>query len=80
MPRPLVLGLSGPELGDRERRFFAEADPFGFILFQRNCREPGQVARLVGELRSAVGREDAPVLIDQEGGRVARLKPPHWRH
>lgn len=79
MPRPLVLGLAGPELSDHERRFFTEADPFGFILFQRNCREPEQVARLVREMRASVGREDAPVLIDQEGGRVARLKPPQWR-
>jgi len=79
VPRPLVLGLAGVAPNPDERRFFAEADPFGFILFQRNCREPVQVAELVRELRASVGRDDAPVLIDQEGGRVARLKPPHWR-
>jgi beta-N-acetylhexosaminidase len=61
-----------------ERVFFRDADPLGFILFQRNCVEPGQVHSLVGTLRETVGRSDAPVLIDQEGGRVARLKPPHW--
>lgn len=62
-----------------ERRFFAAADPLGFILFQRNCLEPEQVRRLVRNLRACVGRAAAPVLIDQEGGRVLRLKPPHWR-
>src|SRR5690606_26010370 len=50
----------------------------GFILFRRNCETPDQVRRLVDSLRSAVGRDDAPVLIDQEGGRVQRLRPPHW--
>jgi beta-N-acetylhexosaminidase len=64
-------------LTDAERRFFAEADPYGFILFKRNVADPAQVRALVTELRSAVGR-DAPILIDQEGGRVARLGPPHW--
>jgi len=61
-----------------ERDFFRDADPLGFILFQRNCDHPDQLRRLVAALRDAVGRADAPVLIDQEGGRVARLKPPHW--
>lgn len=60
-----------------ERAFFREADPFGFILFRRNVETPEQVRALVAELRACVGR-DAPVLIDQEGGRVARLRPPHW--
>jgi beta-N-acetylhexosaminidase len=78
-PRAVIFGCAGSELTDRERRFFAEADPLGFILFQRNCVEPAQLRRLVAELRSSVGRADAPVLIDQEGGRVLRLKPPHWR-
>jgi beta-N-acetylhexosaminidase len=62
-----------------ERRFFAEQDPLGFILFARNCETPEQVRALVDQLRDAVGRGDAPVLIDQEGGRVQRLKPPTWR-
>jgi beta-N-acetylhexosaminidase len=78
-PRAVIFGCAGPELSDRERRFFAKADPLGFILFQRNCTDPAQVRRLVGELRESIGRADAPVLIDQEGGRVLRLKPPHWR-
>lgn len=62
-----------------EHDLFRASDPLGFILFQRNCREPGEIRQLVADLRASVGRADAPVLIDQEGGRVARLKPPHWR-
>lgn len=64
---------------DEERRVFADGDPLGFILFARNIRDPHQVADLVVALRSSVGRPDAPILIDQEGGRVQRLRPPHWR-
>lgn len=79
-PRAAILGVEGPRLGDAERRFFAEADPLGFILFKRNCENPAQLRELVGDLRASVGRGDCPVLIDQEGGRVARLGPPHWRH
>ncbi len=75
----VIFGLSGTTLGAEERGFFRDADPAGFILFARNCEDPAQVARLVAALRDSVGRADAPVLIDQEGGRVARLKPPHWR-
>lgn len=78
-PRAAIFGCSGPRLSGAERRFFSGADPLGFILFQRNCVDPGQVRELVRELRAAVGRAGAPVLIDQEGGRVQRLKPPHWR-
>ena len=78
-PAPVIYGCAGPELGADERDFFATADPLGFILFARNCREPTQVRRLVDALRASVGRADAPILIDQEGGRVARLGPPHWR-
>ena len=66
-------------LSDAERRFFADADPLGFILFARNCEAPGQLRALVGSLRESIGRADAPLLIDQEGGRVAYLRPPHWR-
>ncbi len=77
MPGATILGLAGPHLGDAERGFFRDADPWGFILFARNVRDPDQLRRLTGALRDAVGR-DAPVLIDQEGGRVARLRPPHW--
>jgi len=75
----VIFGLSGPSLGDEERRFFAECDPLGFILFARNCEEPDQVSALVDDLRETLGRDSAPILIDQEGGRVARLGPPHWR-
>ena len=62
----------------RERDFFRDCAPWGFILFARNVEAPDQVRALCADLRDAVGRE-APILIDQEGGRVARLKPPHWR-
>jgi len=79
VPRALILGVAGKTPGDDERRFFRDADPLGFILFARNVETPAQVAALVAELRAIVGRADAPVLIDQEGGRVARLVPPHWR-
>ncbi len=78
-PRPVIFGLAGLHPSDEESRFFREADPVGFILFARNCREPEQVRDLVQALRAIVGRDDAPVLIDQEGGRVQRLRPPHWR-
>ncbi|NDG04810.1 MAG: beta-N-acetylhexosaminidase [Alphaproteobacteria bacterium] len=66
------------QLTPEERDCFAAVQPFGFILFQRNCQSPEQVKRLTTELRTCIGRTDAPILIDQEGGRVARLKPPHW--
>ncbi|MGQ9371813.1 beta-N-acetylhexosaminidase [Azospirillum sp. A39] len=77
-PRAIVLGCAGPALDREERAFLRDADPFGFILFRRNCETPDQVRALVADLREAAGRPDAPVLIDQEGGRVARLRPPHW--
>lgn len=78
-PRAAIFGCAGAALAPEERAFFASVDPLGFILFQRNCIDPAQLRRLVAELRASVGRPDAPVLIDQEGGRVARLRPPHWR-
>ena len=77
-PRAIIFGCAGTTLSVEERRFFADTDPYGFILFKRNVVDPGQVAALVEELRASVDRSDAPVLIDQEGGRVARLNPPHW--
>ena len=79
MPKSAILGCAGPQLSRAERRFFAEQDPLGFILFARNCETPEQVRALVDQLRDAVGRAEAPILIDQEGGRVQRLKPPTWR-
>ncbi len=79
MARAAIFGCSGTKLTDWEAGFFAESDPLGFILFARNCEQPDQVRALVAALRGSVGRADAPVLIDQEGGRVCRLKPPAWR-
>ncbi len=79
MPRAAVFGCAGERLSPEEREFFARTAPLGFILFARNCRSRQQVRRLVEDLRAAVDRADAPVLIDQEGGRVARLRPPEWR-
>ncbi len=78
-PRAVIFGLSGLEMTPAERRLFATADPLGFILFARNCESPEQVRALVRDLRAVVERADAPVLIDQEGGRVQRLRSPHWR-
>lgn len=66
-------------LAAEEAELFARWNPLGFILFARNVADPVQLAALVRDLRRAVGREDAPVLVDQEGGRVQRLRPPHWR-
>jgi beta-N-acetylhexosaminidase len=77
-PHAAIFGCLGATLSAAERAFFAEADPWGFILFARNIENPEQVRRLTATLRDAVGR-DAPILIDQEGGRVSRLRPPTWR-
>ena len=74
---PLIFGCQGPSLSAAERRFFAKVQPFGFILFSRNLETPKQIQHLCTELRTAVGWH-APVLIDQEGGRVSRLGAPHW--
>ncbi|MEM1161421.1 MAG: beta-N-acetylhexosaminidase [Pseudomonadota bacterium] len=74
----LILAPEGLVLGDREAAFFREADPWAFILFARNFDSPEQARRLTSKLRDTVGR-DAPVLVDQEGGRVQRMGPPHWR-
>jgi beta-N-acetylhexosaminidase len=76
--RACILGCASTKLGREEVAFFRDVKPWGFILFARNVEDPDQVRRLVDELRETVGRADAPVLIDQEGGRVQRLKPPHW--
>ena len=73
---PAIFGLSGPHLTADERAFFREADPAGYILFGRNCVDPEQLRALTDELRSIHGRERLLVSIDQEGGRVARLRPP----
>jgi len=76
--KPIILGCSGSCLSHEEAAFFAQVNPFGFILFQRNCEDPAQLKDLTASLRAAIGREEAPIFIDQEGGRVARLKPPYW--
>jgi beta-N-acetylhexosaminidase len=76
--RAFITGVSGTELGVAERAFIADAHPWGFILFKRNVDTPQQVASLVEQLRDAAGEPNAPILIDQEGGRVQRLGPPHW--
>jgi len=74
-----IYGCSGTILSAAEKDFFRQTAPWGFILFARNISDPAQVTSLVEELRATVGDAQAPVLIDQEGGRVARLRPPTWR-
>jgi beta-N-acetylhexosaminidase len=76
--RAFITGVSGTELGAEEREFVRATRPWGFILFKRNIATPPQVTQLVRELREAIEAPDAPILIDQEGGRVQRLGPPHW--
>jgi len=76
--RGFITGVSGLELSATEREFIRAMRPWGFILFKRNIETADQVTHLVASFREAVARPDAPVLIDQEGGRVARLGPPHW--
>lgn len=77
--RAVIFGCDGHELNAEEAQFFREAKPWGFILFKRNCGSPDQVRKLTRALRDCVGRKDAPILIDQEGGRVQRLRGEHWR-
>lgn len=74
----VIFGCEGPVLSPEEAAFFASVRPFGFILFARNIVDLKQLQKLTLDLRSCVGYE-APILIDQEGGRVARMRPPHWR-
>ncbi len=76
--KPVIFGLSGAALTADERRFFREAAPAGFILFKRNVEARDQLYALTNELRGLCGRADVPILIDQEGGRVARMGPPEW--
>ncbi len=75
---PAIFGIAGTELSADERAFFKEADPAGYILFARNCDNPDQLRGLTDDLRSIHGREKTFISIDQEGGRVQRMKPPHW--
>lgn len=73
-----IYGIEGTELTADDRAFFRDADPAGFILFKRNCESRDQLIRLTGSLREVSGRPEVPILIDQEGGRVARMRPPEW--
>jgi len=75
---PAIFGISGASLTAQERDFFREADPAGYILFGRNCENPDQLRALTDALREIHGRDRLFICIDQEGGRVARLRPPHW--
>ena len=75
---PAIFGISGATLTADERAFFRECDPAGYILFARNCENHGQLRALTDELRAIHGRDRLFICIDQEGGRVARMKPPEW--
>jgi beta-N-acetylhexosaminidase len=77
--RAFICGVSGTILSEEERAFLRDANPWGVILFRRNTDDPEQVRRLCTAVREALGRDDAPILIDQEGGRVQRMGPPHIR-
>lgn len=76
--KPVIYGLSGLALTADERAFYREADPCGYILFKRNVETRGQLRALTDSLRALSGRNDLPILIDQEGGRVQRMQPPEW--
>ncbi|MES2441827.1 MAG: beta-N-acetylhexosaminidase [Pseudomonadota bacterium] len=76
--KPVIFGLSGLTLTADERDFFRDADPLGYILFKRNCGDRAQMKALTDSLRDLSGRAGLPILIDQEGGRVARMQPPEW--
>ncbi len=78
MTSAAIYGCAGHRLTEAEKAFFAEARPWGFVLFRRNIDDPDQVRALTDEMRAVVGDPDAPILIDQEGGRVQRMGPPHW--
>ena len=73
-----IYGLEGLALNDAERDFFRDAKPAGYILFRRNCRDRAQLRALTDSLRTLEGHDNVPILIDQEGGRVARMRPPEW--
>ena len=79
MSRPIIIDCSSLRLSLDEKSLFSEVKPFGFILFKRNCESPDQVRALTDEFREITNNPDIPILIDQEGGRVARLRPPYWR-
>ena len=79
MPKAFICGCAGLALNAEERAFLQREDPWGLILFRRNVADRDQLRELTRSFRECVGRADAPVLIDQEGGRVQRMAPPHWR-
>ncbi len=74
---PLIFGTHGPKLLDEEARFFEEAQPRGFILFARNCETKTQLTKLINDLKTII--PEAYIMVDQEGGRVMRMKPPEWQ-
>ena len=74
-----ISGCAGLALSDDERRLFAQTRPCGLILFARNCQTPEQIKSLIDSFKDAVESDQVLVMIDQEGGRVQRLRPPHWR-
>ncbi|RXR29193.1 beta-N-acetylhexosaminidase [Sphingobium fluviale] len=76
--KPVIFGIAGDSLSAEERAFFREAEPAGYILFKRNCVDKAQVRALTDDLRGLHGRDDLAIMIDQEGGRVARMQPPVW--
>lgn len=78
MTAAAILGIQGTRLTQEERAFFSDVQPYGYILFARNCESPDQIRALTASLRELSGCDRLPILIDQEGGRVARLKPPLW--
>ncbi|PCI05371.1 MAG: beta-N-acetylhexosaminidase [Hyphomicrobiales bacterium] len=77
--KALIAGCTGHRLTSDEKQFFRDAQPWGFIVFARNIDNPDQLRELCNEMRDCVGRGNAPILVDQEGGRVRRMRPPHWR-
>ena len=79
MTLPVIFGLAGPVMSPDEQAFFRDANPAGYILFARNIETPAQLRALTDALRELRGDDQLPILIDQEGGRVARLGAPHWR-
>lgn len=76
-PLPVIFGIEGEKLTSAEKKFFKDANPAGFILFKRNCKDPKQLKKLTDDLQKLLGR-NVPILIDQEGGRVQRMTPPEW--
>ncbi len=79
MPKAFICGCAAVALSRGERAFLRESDPWGLIVFKRNVEDRDQLRDLIYSFRDCVGRADAPVLVDQEGGRVQRMAPPHWR-